>query len=152
MQPSATAAGTSSTVRTRIEAQGFFGLDDRSLTQINLWLRLAPAICMLWTAIGTVTASATILWTLVPFAALGAILPGSPFDLIYTFGFRRLVNGPRLPRYPMPRRFACIIATGLLAGAAWGFQSGNFALGYTLGLFVVAASFTNVATGHFFTD
>jgi hypothetical protein len=144
MQPSAIA---SSTARTRVEAQGFVGLDDRSLAQINLWLRLAPAICLVWTAVGTAMASAPILWTLVPLAALGAILPGSPFDLIYTFGFRRMVNGPKLPPYPMPRRFACIIATAMLAGAAWGFQTGNLTLGYTLGLFVMAASLTNVATG-----
>src|SRR5262249_58212446 len=39
--------------RDRIEAQGFVGLDDRTLSRINYWLRLAPAICMAWTAIGT---------------------------------------------------------------------------------------------------
>jgi hypothetical protein len=40
------------TTRARIEAQGFVGLDTRTLTQINYWLRLAPAICMAWTAVG----------------------------------------------------------------------------------------------------
>ncbi len=37
------------TTRRRIEAQGFVGLDDDTLAQINYWLRLAPAICMIWT-------------------------------------------------------------------------------------------------------
>jgi hypothetical protein len=38
------------TTRNRIEAQGFLGFDDRTLTQINYWLRLSPAICMVWAA------------------------------------------------------------------------------------------------------
>ena len=67
------------TVRERIQAQGFCGLD----AQINYPLRLSPAICMVWVAVGTALASPTILWALAPFAALGAILPGHPFDVLY---------------------------------------------------------------------
>ena len=59
------------TTRNRIEAQGFLGFDDRMLAQINYWLRLSPAICMVWTAIGTALSSALILWALAPFALLG---------------------------------------------------------------------------------
>src|SRR5678815_87798 len=90
------------TARNRIEAQGFF-CDDQTLGQINYWLRLAPAICMLWSAIGTALNSAMILWVLVPLALLGALLPGHPFDLLYTYGFRHMVHGPPLPPYPLPR-------------------------------------------------
>src|SRR5688500_9175143 len=107
----------SMTARHRIEAQGFVGLDDQTASQINHWLRLSPAICMLWTAVGTALQSAAVLWWLVPFAALGAILPGHPFDLLYTYGVRHLVRGPRLPRYPLPRRLACLLATIMLVGA-----------------------------------
>jgi hypothetical protein len=135
------------TTRSRIEAQGFIGIDDRTLSQINYWLRLSPAICMAWTAVGTALSSAPILWALVPFALLGALLPGHPFDLLYTYGFRYLVNGPRLPRYPLPRRFACFIASIILAISAYGFQTGNPVLGRTLGWFLVMAAFVNVSTG-----
>ena len=89
------------TVRERVEAQGFLGLEDGLVCRINYWLRLAPAICMAWAAVGTALQSATVLWWLVPFAALGALLPGHPFDLLYTYGLRRLVGGPPLPRYPL---------------------------------------------------
>src|SRR5215470_12621293 len=119
--------------RDRIEAQGFVGLDDRTLSQINYWLRFAPAICMAWTAVGTMRASAAILWALVPFAALGALLPGHPFDVFYTYGFRHLIAGPRLPRYPQPRRFACVLATAMLLGAAASFQTGHTTVGYAVG-------------------
>lgn len=137
----------SSTVRSRVEAQGFLGLDDRTVLQINYWLRLSPAICMVWTAVGTALSSATVLWFLLPFAILGAILPGHPFDLLYTYGFRRMAQGPRLPRYPLPRRLACLLAAFMLAGAAWGFRSGMPMLGHILGWSLVGAAFVNVSTG-----
>ena len=135
------------TTRARIEAQGFVGLDARTLAQINYWLRLAPAICMVWTAVGTFRASAAILWTLVPFAALGAALPGHPFDVIYGQVFRRWMAGPALPSYPLPRRFACLLATFMLIAAATSFQTGYLTVGYALGWFIVVAAFVNVTTG-----
>jgi hypothetical protein len=134
-------------VRDRIEAQGFLGLDDRTVLQINRWLRLSPAICMIWAAIGTALQSAAVLWWLVPFAALGAILPAHPFDLLYTYGFRYLVHGPYLPRYPLPRRFACLMATLMLMGAAWSFQMGFPVVGQVIGWTLVAAAFLNVSIG-----
>ncbi len=134
-------------VRGRIEAQGFLGLDDQMIKQVNCWLRLSPAICMIWAAIGTVLQSATVLWLLVPFALLGALLPGHPFDLLYTHGVRYVTGGPRLPRYPLPRRFACLLATLMLVVAAWCFQSGRLLSGQIVGWALVAAAFVNVSTG-----
>ena len=55
------------TVQERIEAQGFLGLDEETVCRINYWLRLSPAICMVWAAVGTALQSATVLWWLVPF-------------------------------------------------------------------------------------
>jgi hypothetical protein len=135
------------TVRERVEAQGFLGLEDGLVHQINYWLRLSPAICMGWAAVGTALQSATVLWWLVPFAALGALLPGHPFDLLYNYGFRRFMGGPPLPRYPPPRRFACLLATLMLIGAARSFQTGMPLLGHIFGWSLVAAAVVNVSTG-----
>jgi hypothetical protein len=137
----------STTARKRIEAQGFMGLDDMTLSQINYWLRLAPAICMIWAAVGTALASPAVLWALAPFAALGAILPGHPFDVIYNFGLRHLSKTRTIPRYQYPRRFACLLATTMLITAAWGFQAGLPAVGYSTGGLLAAAAFVNVTTG-----
>ncbi len=104
--------------KARIEAQGFVDLDDRTLAQIDYWLRLSPAICMVWGALGTALSSPTILWSLVPFVALGAVLTGHPFDVLYNYGFRYLAHAPRLPRYPLPRSLACLMATVMVAAAA----------------------------------
>jgi hypothetical protein len=137
----------STTVRERIEAQGFCGLDDRTCAQVNYPLRLSPAICMVWAAVGTALASPTILWALVPFAALGAVLPGHPFDVLYNYGLRHLFGTPALPRYGARRRFACALATVMLVAAAWGFQSGVPMVGYVVGWALVAAALVNVSTG-----
>lgn len=135
------------TLRARIQAQGFCGLDDATYRQINYPLRMSPAICMVWAAIGTAMASPAVLWTLVPFAALGALLPTHPFDIIYNHGLRYLFNTPALPRYPVRRRFACFIATVMLVASAWGFQAGMTTLGYVVGWSLVTAAFVNVSTG-----
>lgn len=137
----------SATVRERIQAQGFCGLDDDTCAQVNYPLRLSPAICMTWAAVGTALASPTILWALVPFAALGAILPGHPFDVFYNHGLRHLFGTPALPRYGARRHFACGLATVMLIAAAWGFQAGMPMLGYIVGWSLVAAAFVNVSTG-----
>jgi hypothetical protein len=140
-------SSTFGTVRDNIQAQGFCGLDDQAYAQINYPLRLSPAICMAWAALGTALALPTILWALTPFAALGAMLPGHPFDVFYNHGLRHLFGTPALPRYGVRRRFACALATVMLIAAAWGFQAGMPVIGYVFGWSLVAAALVNVSTG-----
>jgi hypothetical protein len=134
-------------VRERIQAQGFCGLDDTTYAQVNYPLRMAPAICMVWAAVGTAAASPMILWALAPFAALGAILRGHPFDVFYNHFLRHVLAKPPLPRYGVRRRFACAVATGMIVAAAWSLQAGMPMAGYFAGWSVVAAAFVNVSTG-----
>jgi len=135
------------TVRENIQAQGFCGLDEKACAQLNYPLRFSPAICMVWAAVGTALASPAILWALAPFAALGAILPGHPFDVFYNYGLRHLFGTQALPRYGARRRFACALATIMIVAAAWGFQTGMPMVGYIVGWSLVAAAFVNVSTG-----
>jgi Domain of unknown function (DUF4395) len=134
-------------VRENIQAQGFCGLDDQTCAQINYPLRISPAICMIWTAVGTALASPAVLWALAPFAALGAIFRGHPFDVLYNHGLRHLLGTPALPSYGVRRRFACALATIMLIAAAWSFQAGMPTVGYIAGWTLVAAAFVNVSTG-----
>jgi Domain of unknown function (DUF4395) len=135
------------TIRERIQAQGFCGLDDATYARINYPLRLAPAICMVWAALGTALGSPTILWALAPFGALGAILPGHPFDVLYNHGLRYLFGTPALPRYGTRRRLACAVATTWLIGAGWAFQAGMPVVGTIAGGAVVAGTLLQVSTG-----
>ena len=137
----------STTVRERIQAQGFCGLNDATYAQINYPLRLSPGIMMVWVAVGTVLASAQILWALVPFTALGAILTGHPFDVLYNHGLRYLLGSPELPRYGARRRFAFAVATTMVSVAAGAFQAGVPLLGYVVGGAIVASTCLQVITG-----
>ena len=135
------------TIRDRIQAQSFCGLDDATYMQINYPLRLSPAICMVWAAVGTALASPIVLWSLAPFALLGAILPGHPFDVLYNYGLRHLSGAPALPRYGARRRFGCTSATTMLIAAGWSFHASHLTAGYVIGGVLVTAAFLNVSTG-----
>jgi hypothetical protein len=134
-------------MRQRIETQGFLGLTDLEIRQINPWLRLAPGLCLVWIAIGVVNASPIILGMLVPFAFLGGVSDGHPFDVIYNHGIRHLLGLPELPDYRAPRRFACLMASTALSTAAILFAVGLTVPGYIIGGAMMMMATTNVLTG-----
>ena len=145
---------TVSTTRRRIEAQGYLGLSDATLAEVGPWLRLSPAICMVWVAIATYFESVNALLVLIPFAALGIFLPWHPFDAIYNLGVRHLIGTELLPRAGAPRRFACFVATAWLIATSWAFYSGATVLAYVLGYSLVFAAavptFTDFCIPSFF--
>ena len=133
--------------RRRLEIQGFVGLDDDALAAVAPWLRLAPALCATIGAVGTLLASPPLLWGLATAAALGAVLPFHPFDLIYSAGIRHIIGAPPLPPNRAPRRFACGVGCAWLLVAGSLFAANATIAGYILGgAFVATASL--VATTH----
>ena len=121
------------TTRRRLNVQGFGDVADETLAEIAPWNRMAFGMCALLAGTGTALASPTILWILTPIAALGALFPLPPFDLIYNHGIRYLRNTDPLPKRPAQNRFACGIATLWLVATALAFQSGALIVGYVLG-------------------
>jgi hypothetical protein len=105
----------SATTRRRLEIQGFVGLDDQTLAETGPWLRLTFALCTGLAAIGALFASPLFLWALMPIAALAAVFPVHPFDLLYNYGLRHLTGTGPLPKRGAPSRFAC----GLGATGSW---------------------------------
>ena len=134
-------------MRQRLETQGFLGLSDSEVMQFNYWLRLAPGLCVVWIAIGVVNASPIILGMLVPFAFLGGVSDGHPFDVIYNYGIRHLLGLPELPDYQAPRRFACLMATTVLSTTAILFAVGLNIPAFILGGAMIMMATTNVLTG-----
>jgi hypothetical protein len=130
----------SATLRHRLDIQGYACVDDATLAQTQLWLRLSPALCATIAAIGTALASPAILWGLMIFAALGAVLPFHPFDLIYNLGIRHITGTPQLPRNGAPRRFACATAGVWLLATGGLFYAGLDVAGYLLGGALVAVA------------
>lgn len=134
--------------RKRLETQGYIGFDDASLAEVEPWLRFTYGLCAVVTGLGTILASQTILWILVPISALGAIFPVHPFDLIYNYGIRYLTKTPLLPKNGAPKRFACGMGAVWLAVTAWAFGAGEMTVGYILGgMFTMVAVIA--ATTHF---
>lgn len=121
-------------VRSRLEAQGFCGLDDAALQELAPWMRWSPALCALLMALGVGLRSPGFLWGLAGTALLGAGLPFHPFDLLYNHGVRHLTGTRRLPAQGPQRRFACALAAVWLAGTGWAFHAGTTAVGLALGI------------------
>lgn len=119
--------------RRRLDIQGFTDVDENLLKQTASWLRFAFALCTILAALGTVLASPLFLYILTPFAALAAIFPVHPFDLIYNYGIRHLTKTPKLPKRGAPNRFACGLGSVWLIVTALMFQSGNNTAAYILG-------------------
>lgn len=135
------------TLPRRLELQGFTGLSEQRQREVDRWLRLAPAICLIWAAAGFYQASPEIIAALIPFAALGALLPTHPFDVIYNYGIRFLTGGEKLPPYSAPRRFACALATVWLTVNALLFHFQATQMGYAMGILFVTVPFINITLG-----
>ena len=133
--------------RRRLEMQGFLSLSDDEVRVFSYWLRLAPALCLAWVAVGVAYASPVILGMLVPFAFLGGVSDGHPFDVIYNHGIRHLVGLPELPDYGRPRRFACLMATAVLSLAAILFAVGLDVAAYVVSGFMILMAMVQVTTG-----
>jgi hypothetical protein len=123
----------SASARRRLSVQGFSDIEDEILAEIAPWLRVAFGMCALLAGAGTALASPVILWTLMPIAALAALFPVHPFDLIYNYGIRYLRNTGPLPKRRAQSRFACGIGAVGVGATAWVFQAGALMLGYFLG-------------------
>jgi hypothetical protein len=109
--------------------EGFGRLDDVELARLDLPLRFTPALCLVATAAGIVTRNAVVFGLLAALAATGAATQRHPFDLIWEYVVRPPVDGPHLPEAPRPRRFAFVVATSVLTGAALGLTLGLEPLG-----------------------
>lgn len=134
-------------IRRLVELQGFYGVADQDLRALDIGLRTAPVFCSLLAATGTVAGNASIFWVLLPFALAGVVLNGNPFDVLYNHGLRHWLQGPRLPRYPLPRRFACGFAAVFVLATALSLQSGWLLAGQILGGALALAALVPVLTG-----
>jgi len=121
------------TTRRRLDIQGFERVDDRTLGTAAPWLRMAFGLCAVMAGVGTAMASPIVLLLLVPIAALAALFPVHPFDLLYNYGIRVITGTAPLPRRGAPSRFACGMGAVWLVATAWAFQAGRPLTGYVLG-------------------
>jgi hypothetical protein len=135
------------TTRWLVALQGFTDVREQHLKAIDIGLRVAPVFCMVLAGSATALASPTMMLVLAPFALLGAVLSGSPFDVFYNRGLRHWLKGPRLPVYQAPRRFACALASVWLLITAGLMYGGAGDAGQILGWTLVGVASVPVTTG-----
>lgn len=136
----------SATTRKRLDMQGFVDQSDAALAEIRPWLRVSPALTVIWMTAGLFLGSAKVIWAMIPFSILGAMFPGHPFDVFYNFGIRFLIGTPALPRYHAVRRACCLMASLWAGVIGWAFYSDVTALGYILGALFIGAALLPVTT------
>ena len=125
--------GISPTRLGRLDTQGFDGVDAEFLGRVAPGLRIAFGLCAALAVTGTALASIPLLLILAAVAALAALFPVHPFDLVYNLLIRHVTGTPPLPRRGAPNRFACGLGAVWLLGVVWAFQSSHAAWGYGLG-------------------
>jgi len=135
------------TVRCRLEAQGFCGLDDETLAELAPWMRWTYTIGTLVTLIGVALMSPVVLWSLAAIASVGIVLPFHPFDLLYNFGLRYLTHTGPIPHSGPQRHFVFVVATMWLTATGCAFYAGANIVGIALGVLLIfvggLASITN---------
>jgi len=130
----------SSTIRRRLEAQGFCDLDNATLSELAPWLRWSPALCTIVMTVGVALRAPVVLWDLAAIAFLGALLPFHPFDLVYNHVVRHLTGTRPFPPNGPQRRFACALAGTWLVATGWAFRTGAVTLGLVLGVSLTAVA------------
>ncbi|MGE5694566.1 MAG: DUF4395 family protein [Candidatus Sericytochromatia bacterium] len=141
------------TVRSRLKAQGFCGLNEEALDELAPWMRWTYTLGMLVTIVGVAMTSPVLLWSLSVVTAVGVMLPFHPFDLLYNDGFRHVTGTRPFPKSGPQRHFVVIVASIWLAASGWAFHLGadilGFALGVPLILVAALASTTNICIPSF---
>ena len=125
-------------LRRRVENQGFAGLSDDQLRELEPWLRFTPFLTGLFAALGTLGKFHLPLFALAAVSVLGVVLPRHPFDYLYNHFIRHFENSPPLPPSPGLRRFVYGLQAVVIAAAAWGFSMGYTRTAHTLGWAIAA--------------
>ena len=140
-------ARVTSEVRSLVEMQGYVGLPDDTIAHIFRWLRVAPGLCVAWTAVGLWTGSAAVIAALVPVAAAGAIGRWHPCDRVYNLTVRRWRGTEPIPPAGAPRRFACALVTAGLVVVGLCLASGAISTGRRFGMAWLLFPAIETATG-----
>ena len=102
--------------RRRLEAQGYLGFTDAQLNDFRFGIRFAYYLCGLVVLTGLVFSRIEILLLAMVIAFLAMMPPYHPFDYLYNYGVRQVLNKPKLPPRANQGRFACGIATIWIGG------------------------------------
>jgi len=124
-------------LRNRLDTQGFLDVETKSTAR---WLKFSALMCTIGFAAGTYLQSPILLYTMALFAVAGLSFHHTPFDWLYMYGIRPVINGPDRPKRPAPARFACFIAVVWSALTASAFLIEYNTIGTVLGIALTGAA------------
>ena len=135
----------SPTTKRRLIVQGYNCYSDKELNDYKYGIRFAYYLCDSLMILGLLLTNLWILATIMTIAFFGALLPHHPFDYLYNYGIRHMINKPPIPPRTNQVKFACGIATVWLFGIILLFHFGLNIWGYIAGA-IIASVATLVAT------
>jgi hypothetical protein len=122
----------------RIKAQGYHSYSDGEISEFAFGNRFAYILCVSILIVGVAMASVPILISMGVVAFFGVVLPYHPFDYIYNYVLRGMMNKPKLPPRSKQLKFACTVATIWIAATVYFFYSGLTLAGYVAGALLSA--------------
>ena len=136
-----------SETRALVELQGYVGLPDDAVADLDAWLRVPPFCCGVW-VIGALWVESTALlacWLPIPLVA--AASRRHPLDTLYNWSLRRWRRRPAIPPIPRPRLSAAVSGALVLAAAVACMLAGFTKTGVAIAVVVAALTIQQAATG-----
>ncbi len=129
---------------TRIREQGYFGYPDQQIRSLAFGNRFAYRLCLAFLAPAVIFANVPLLIFMNVVAFSSIFLPNHPFDYIYNYLIRRWTNDPQLPPRSPQLKFACMMASLVIASTIYFITVDMVTAAYILGgQIVIAASFVS---------
>ena len=126
--------------RKRLEAQGVRGYSDRQLKDFAFGLRFAYVVCLSIVIAGLLLTSMPVLSAAFILAFLGMFPPRHPVDYFYNYILRHALGKPKIPPRANQGRFACVMATLMLACIIYFTAIGNLIIANSIGAVLVATA------------
>lgn len=130
----------------RLETQGFTGFTAKEISDHQYGIRFAYWLCATFVTLGLIFKSIPLL-SIALVAAFGAVIHSRhPFDYVYNYGVRHLLNKPETPKRGIQGKIACGLATLTIIGIILFFNAKNMMGGYILGAMLLSSAFLVAST------
>ena len=124
--------------RKRLETQGYHRFTDAELNDFKFGIRFAYFLCTSLVVLGLLLTNLEILTAALIIAFFGSLSPYHPFDYLYNYVVRHLINKPKIQHRTNQGRCNCGIAAVWLGGIIFLFYTGLNVLGYIAGGILVS--------------
>jgi hypothetical protein len=130
----------SPTCKKRLQIQGYENYSDKELNDYKFGIRFAYILCTTLVGLGLLLNNLTVLTVAAAIATIGTFPPYHPFDYLYNYAIRHILNKPKMPHRTNQGRFACGIATIWLSITIYLLHSDYTVAGYILGGMLVVVA------------